>query len=76
VEIKGGITNIGTAGLQPMLGGTLLMSLLTTLVTWIDTHVHSNGNNGSPTGTPIVPCSAIVTPLIPNLVSKTVFGSM
>jgi hypothetical protein len=76
VEIKGDITNLGTGVLQPIPGGTNLVSLLTTLITYLDTHIHSNGNNGSPTGTPIVPSTATITPLLPNLISKTVFGSL
>lgn len=76
VSIAGDITNIGTGALQPIVGGTQMLSLLASLVAYLDTHTHSNGNNGSPTGPPIVPSATTISPLLPNLVSKTVFGSL
>ena len=76
VEIKGDITNIGVGSLEPYVGGTQMLSLLTALVIYLDTHTHGNGNNGSPTSPPIVPSSTTITPKLSSLVSTTLFGSM
>jgi len=76
VQVQGDITNLGTGELQPFVGGTNMLSLLQTLILYLDTHTHSNGNNGAPTGTPIVPSAATLSSQLSSLVSTTVFGSM
>jgi len=63
---------LGLAAIQPAVLGTLLTTFLNSLVLYLDTHIHSNGNLGSPTGPPIVPSTATLTPQIPTLLSTTV----
>lgn len=63
---------LGLAAIQPAVLGTNLQTLLTALILYLDTHVHSNGNNGSPTGPPIVPSTATLTPLQQLVNSTTV----
>jgi hypothetical protein len=76
VQVQGDITNLGTGELQPFVGGTEIIAMFQALVLYLDSHIHSNGNNGSPTGSPIVPSAATISPRIPSLTSTTVFGSM
>lgn len=54
---------LGLAATEPAVLGTRLSTLISALILYLDTHVHSNGNNGSPTGPPIVPSTATLTPL-------------
>ena len=51
VVINGGNIALGAAARTPVVLTDLLMAVF-------NSHTHSNGNNGSPTGTPIVPMIA------------------
>lgn len=66
--------NLGAGANEPYVLGTQLTSFLQSLLLYLTTHTHSNGNEGSPTGPPIVPPLAQVTPDVRLLVSKVIFG--
>lgn len=54
---------LGAAGAaEALLRGTSTAAWLDTLLLYLSTHTHSNGNNGSPTGPPITPPSATLAP--------------
>lgn len=63
---------LGLAAIQPAVLGTQLATLLQAVLVWIDTHTHSNGNNGSPTGPPIVPVAPVALPTPAACLSTTV----
>lgn len=65
---------LGQGAVEPFVLGNQLSAFLLTLLTYLDTHTHSNGNNGSPTGPPIIPTEGVVQPEVSTLVSSTVFG--
>jgi hypothetical protein len=62
------------AATQPFVLGTFMVQFCTTLLTWLASHTHSNGNEGAPTGPPIVPPTGAVTPTPAQLISTTIFG--
>lgn len=65
------VGTLATTGAVSLAGGSdpvARLSDLAFLVAWINTHTHSNGNLGSPTGSPMTPaitpaCSAVVSTL-------------
>lgn len=63
----------GETAVQPLVLGTNLATFLESLLLYLSTHTHGNGNEGSPTTPPIVPPIGIVQPQIPTLLSTTVF---
>lgn len=65
---------LGAAATEPFVLGTQLTAFLTTLLVWLDSHTHSNGNFGSPTGPPIVPTTGAVQPTVELLTSKVITG--
>jgi hypothetical protein len=62
-------------GTQPFVLGTQLVTFLESLLTWLTTHVHGNGNLGSPTTPPVIPPVGVVQPEPTTLISTTIFGS-
>ena len=66
---------LGMGAVEPYVLGSQLTIFLQSLLAYLDTHTHSNGNLGSPTGPPITPTEAEVQPTISALVSSTIFGS-
>lgn len=65
---------LGTAPTEPFVLGTQLTIFLQALLLYLDTHTHSNGNFGSPTGPPLIPTEALVQPPVAALISATIFG--
>jgi hypothetical protein len=63
------------SGTQPFVLGTQLVTFLESLLAWLTTHVHGNGNLGSPTTPPVIPPVGIVQPEPTTLISTTIFGS-
>lgn len=63
----------GSTAMEPLVLGTQLSAFLTTLLAWLSTHTHGNGNNGNPTTPPLVPPVSVVQPQVGQLVSKTVY---
>jgi hypothetical protein len=63
------------SGTEPFVLGTQLVTFLESLLTWLTTHVHGNGNLGSPTTPPIIPPVGVVQPEPTTLISQTIFGS-
>lgn len=55
INIDGPALNLGTNATEPFVLGNRLVELLNSLLMWCSGHSHGNGNNGSPTGPPIVP---------------------
>jgi hypothetical protein len=74
INLKFGTTLNFGIGSEPFVLGTQLSEFLSTLLLYLTTHTHSNGNEGSPTGPPIVPPQATVTPQVSQLISETIFG--
>lgn len=70
----GSLLNLGLGASEPFVLGTQLTLFLETLMAWLAGHFHSNGNDGSPTGPPIVPPQSLVQPDISTLTSKTILG--
>lgn len=62
------------AGTEPFVKGAQLVIFLESLLAYLTTHVHGNGNSGSPTTPPIVGPSGVVQPSPSTLVSQTIFG--
>lgn len=62
------------AGTEPFVRGNQLVAFLESLLAYLTAHIHSNGNNGSPTGPPIIPPTGTVQPEPTTLVSQTIFG--
>jgi len=67
---------LGAAAIEPFVLGLQLTLFLQSLLTYLDTHTHSNGNLGSPTGPPTTPSATTLEPQIPLLISTTIFGSV
>lgn len=65
---------LGFGANEPFVLGNQLSSFLQTLLIFLDTHTHSNGNNGNPTGPPVVLTEATVQPTVSELLSSTIFG--
>lgn len=65
---------LGEGAVEPFVLGNQLAALVQSLLTYLDTHTHSNGNEGSPTGPPIVPTTGTVQPDVSTIVSSTIFG--
>lgn len=59
-------------GYEPFVLGNQLVQLLTTLLTWANTHTHGNGNLGSPTTSPMTPW--VPNPSVAQITSQTIFG--
>lgn len=66
--------NFGATATEPFVLGRQLTLFLNSLMQWLMQHTHSNGNNGSPTGPPIVPPNTVVRPDTQLLTSQTIFG--
>lgn len=67
-----GTMRLGTGANQPLVLGSLFVTLINSLIVYIDAHTHGNGNNGSPTSPPIVPISLVLLPQLPGILSQTV----
>lgn len=52
--------NLGQEAEDPIIRKSDLQDVVDTLVTYVDSHVHGNGNNGSPTTPPLAPLSPIM----------------
>ncbi len=63
----------GEAAIQPLVLGTSLTLFLESLLLYLSTHTHGNGNNGSPTSPPLAPPQATVQPQTALLLSTTAF---
>lgn len=63
----------GETAVQPVILGTQLLTFLESLLVYLSTHTHGNGNNGSPTSPPIIPPVGVVQPEPSTLLSTTVF---
>lgn len=74
-SIESSAIKLGIKPTEPYVLGNKLVSLLNLILLWMSTHNHSNGNNGSPTGPPLVPPQTIVNPQIPTILSTTISGS-
>jgi hypothetical protein len=61
-------------GVEPFVLGNQMVAFLQSLITWLSTHVHGNGNMGSPTTPPVVPPTGVVQPDPSLLISQTIFG--
>ena len=70
----GTLLNLGLGATEPFVLGNQLTAFLNTLMVWLTGHFHSNGDNGSPTGPPIVPPQGQVLPDVSELTSKTILG--
>jgi hypothetical protein len=62
-------------GVEPFVLGNQMVLFLQSLLTWLTTHTHGNGNLGSPTTPPMIPPQGVVQPEPTTLISQTIFGS-
>ena len=69
----GSLLRLGTAT-EPYVLGNQLSAFLTSLLTWLSTHVHTSSSPGSPTSPPIVPPAGTVSPAVPLLLSTRILG--
>jgi hypothetical protein len=60
VSINGQSIALGQGASEPAVLGNQLFAFLTEFIIWASTHTHSNGNEGSPTGAPIIPPAPVV----------------
>jgi len=65
---------LGSGASEPFVLGNQLTAWMDSLLSYLSTHTHSNGNNGSPTGPPIVPPNSVVQPTPAAVVSRVIFG--
>lgn len=63
----------GSTATEPLVLGTQMTTFLTSLLTWLSTHTHGNGNNGNPTTPPLVPPLGVVQPPVASLISNRVY---
>jgi hypothetical protein len=73
-QFKFATLRLGATATEPFVLGTQLTAFLNSLLTYLTAHTHSNGNNGSPTGPPIVPPLGVVQPTTALLTSKVILG--
>lgn len=71
-QITAPFINIGASPVEPAVLGQRLTQLFNVFFLWCAGHTHSNGNDGSPTGPPIVSPEAEVAGLLPSIMSSTV----
>ena len=71
-----GFTNLllGTQADEPFVLGNQLVTLFNMLTVWLDSHTHSNGNNGQPTGVPIDPSSSVTSSQLGSILSDSIMG--
>lgn len=67
--------DLGIAATEPFVLGNRLYQLFNVLLLWLAAHTHSNGNNGSPTGPPIVAPQGEMTGLL-NLIRSNFIRGM
>lgn len=65
---------LGKGATEPFVRGNRLYQLFNLLFLWLAAHTHSNGNNGSPTGPPIVPPQTEITGLLDEIRSTVITG--
>jgi hypothetical protein len=66
--------NLGAAATHPFVLGDSLLEFLNLMMVYLAGHTHSNGNNGSPTGPPIVPPQATAQNVLDTILSTTIKG--
>jgi hypothetical protein len=66
--------DLGLGATEPFVLGNRLYQLFNVLLLWLAAHTHSNGNNGSPTGPPIVAPQGECTGLLNQIRSVFIRG--
>lgn len=74
MQLDFAIAHLGLGAAEPFVLGNQLTTFLRTLLLWLATHTHGNGNFGSPTTPPLAPPESIVKPDIALLVSRSIYG--
>jgi len=64
----------GNSASEPFVRGNQLLELFNILLLWLAGHAHSNGDNGSQTGPPIIAPQPEVEGPFSQLLSETIFG--
>lgn len=67
--------DLGASATEPFVLGNRLYQLFNVLLLWLAAHTHSNGNNGSPTGPPIVAPQGECTGLLNQIRSNFIRGT-
>ena len=67
--------DLGVGATEPFVLGNRLYQLFNVLLLWLAAHTHSNGNNGSPTGPPIVAPQGEITGLLDMIRSNVIRGT-
>ncbi len=65
---------LGAGSVQPFVLGLQFALWVESLLLWLTTHIHSNGDDGSPTGPPIIPPVGVVEPTSEEMLSAVIFG--
>lgn len=66
---------LGATASEPFVLGTQLTIFFTTLMAWLDTHIHPTSSPGAPTGPPTVPSTPVFQPQLTTLTSKVITGT-
>lgn len=72
--LKFATLNLGNSATEPFVRGNQLLEFLNILLLWLSGHAHSNGDNGSPTGPPLIAPQAEVEGPKARLLSETILG--
>lgn len=72
LNVTAPIMRFGATATEPAVLGARLTQLWNVFLLWAAGHTHSNGNDGSPTGPPIVSPQGEVSGLLAEIVSKTI----
>jgi hypothetical protein len=67
--------DLGASATEPFVLGNRLYQLFNVLLLWLAAHTHSNGNNGSPTGPPLVAPQGECTGLLNQIRSNVIRGT-
>ena len=74
LELDFALLMLGDGAVQPFVLGLQFAAWVESLLLWLTTHIHSNGNDGSPTGPPIIPPEGVVQPTSQQMLSSAIFG--
>ena len=65
---------LGSGAIQPFVLGLQFEAWVESLLLWLTTHIHSNGDDGNPTGPPLIPPVGVVEPTSEEMLSAMIFG--
>ena len=72
LNVSAPFMRFGASATEPAVLGLRLTQLWNVFLLWCAGHTHSNGNDGSPTGPPIISPQGEVSGLLPTILSNTI----